>query len=153
MESAKAFLKGLITNIIFSAILFLFAGKTNYPQGWVFLSANVLATMLNSLWIGKDIGLANERSKPGEGIKSWDKLILGLSALVYLLIVIAAGLDSGRFNPAHDFNWLASIAGATIFLAGQLLFVIATNSCALNANLPRLRNSRAKKRSRMPDAP
>lgn len=142
METVKVFIKGLITNIIFSAILFLFAGKTNYLQGWVFLSANVLATILNSLWIAQDIGLANERSKPGEGIKSWDKLILGLSALSYMLVVITAGLDSGRFNPTHNFNWLASIAGVVIFLLGQLLFVIARKQNTFFSTVVRIQKDR-----------
>jgi hypothetical protein len=35
-----------------------------------------------------------ERSKVGEGAKSWDKIILGLSALTYLINVVVAGLDS-----------------------------------------------------------
>jgi hypothetical protein len=35
---------------------------------------------MNVFSIRKNSDLLNERSKAGEGIKSWDKLILGLSA-------------------------------------------------------------------------
>ena len=40
----------------------------------------------------------NERSKIGENAKSWDKIILGISAIIYLLNVVLAGLDSDVFN-------------------------------------------------------
>ena len=74
---AKFLLKTLITTLIFSAILFLFAGKSDYFQGWIFLATNVITGLMNFWTIRNNSELMTERSKVGEGTKSWDKLILG----------------------------------------------------------------------------
>ena len=97
METMKLLIKGFITNVIFTIILFISAGKIDYVQGWIFLSVNIISTFLNVYTIKNNIDLANERSKLGEGVKSWDKLLLGLSAMVYLITIVVAGLDSGKF--------------------------------------------------------
>jgi protein-S-isoprenylcysteine O-methyltransferase Ste14 len=125
METIKVLIKGLITNLIFSAILFICAGRMDYIQGWVFLSVNVLATIMNSLSIRKTGDLANERSNIGEGVKSWDKLILGLLTVIYLITIIIAGLDSGRFLWTINFSWIISISGVAILIIGQIIFLTA----------------------------
>lgn len=125
MEKVKLLIKGFVTNLVFSAILFICAGRINYTQGWIFLSANILATLMNYFTIHKNSELINERSKPGEGIKSWDKLLLGLSALIYVIIIVLAGLDSGRFLWTPNFNWSISISGVILMIIGQILFLTA----------------------------
>jgi protein-S-isoprenylcysteine O-methyltransferase Ste14 len=125
MEKVKLLIKGFITNIIFSAILFLCAGKIDYTQGLIFLSVNILSTIMNFLTIYKNTDLINERANLGEGVKSWDKLLLGLSAVIYLIIIVIAGLDSGRYHWASNFSWPLIITGIIIFIFGQILFFAA----------------------------
>lgn len=125
MEKVKFLIKTFTISLVFSAILFICAGRINYTQGWIFLSANILATLMNYFTIHKNSELINERSKPGEGIKSWDKLLLGLSALIYVIIIVLAGLDSGRFLWTPNFNWSISISGVILMIIGQILFLTA----------------------------
>lgn len=142
MEKVKPFMKGLITNIIFTAILFVSAGRTNYVQGWIFLATTIVATLMNYVTIRSNSELLNERSAPGEGIKRWDKLILGLSALMYLIIIVLAGLDSGRIHYTQHFNWTMSAAGAVIMLLGQVIFLTARHQNNFFSSVVRIQKER-----------
>lgn len=142
MEKMKLLIKGLVTNLVFTAILFVSAGRIDYTQGWIFLSANVMSTVMNVFAIRNNSDLINERSKPGEGIKSWDKLLLGLSALVYLVIIVISGLDSGRFLWTADFSWWVCITGIVLFFAGQILFLAARNQNKFFSSVVRIQKER-----------
>jgi protein-S-isoprenylcysteine O-methyltransferase Ste14 len=122
---AKFLLKVLITTLIFSALLFLFAGKINYFQGWIFLVTNIVTALMNFWVIRNDSELMTERSKVGEGTKSWDKLILGLSGLTYLVNIAVAGLDSGRYHWSPDFHWSIYVVGVALTIIGQVIFLTA----------------------------
>jgi len=142
MGKIKLLFKGLITNLIFTTILFVCAGRIDYTQGWIFLSGNVLTTFMNFFTIRNNSELINERSNLGEGIKSWDKLILGLSAMFYLMIVVISGLDSGRFMWTPDFNWVVSVSGVVIMVIGQILFLSARSQNAFFSSVVRIQKER-----------
>jgi protein-S-isoprenylcysteine O-methyltransferase Ste14 len=142
MEKLMFIVKGLITNLVFTGILFLCAGRMDYIQGWIFLSVNVLSTFLNYWTIHQNSELISERSKPGEGIKSWDKVLLGLSALIYVITIVLAGLDSGRFNRTTDFNWYLSISGVILTLIGQILFLTARSQNKFFSSVVRIQKDR-----------
>lgn len=142
MRRFNLLIKGLLTNIVFSAILFLCAGRLNYTQGWVFLSANILTTFMSYFTIRRNSELLNERSSPGDGIKSWDKLILALSALMYIIIIVLAGLDSGRFQPTPDFNWAVSISGVALMVIGQVIFLTARSQNQFFSSVVRIQKER-----------
>lgn len=69
METIRQLIKGLVTNLFFTAILFLSAGRIDYQQGWIFLTVNILTTFMNVFSGRKIKDLLNERSKLGEGVK------------------------------------------------------------------------------------
>jgi protein-S-isoprenylcysteine O-methyltransferase Ste14 len=142
MEKVKLLIKGFVTNLVFSAILFICAGRINYTQGRIFLSTNILATLMNYFTIHKNSELINERSKLGEGIKSWDKLLLGLSALIYVIIIVLAGLDSGRFQWTLNFNWNISISGIILSVIGQILFLTARSQNNFFSSVVRIQKDR-----------
>ena len=142
MEKVKLLVKGFVTNIIFSAILFVCAARMDYTQGWIFLSINILSTLMNYFTIYKNTDLINERSNLGEGIKSWDKLLLGLSAIVYLIIIIIAGLDSGRFLWTKNFNWILIITGILLTIIGQVLFLRARSQNNFFSSVVRIQKER-----------
>ena len=142
MEKTKLLIKGFVTNIIFSAILFICAGRINYTQGWIFLSINILSTLMNYFTIHKNSELINERSNLGEGVKSWDKLLLGMSAMIYLIIIVIAGLDSGRFLWTQKFNWITSIAGVILMIIGQILFLTARSQNNFFSSVVRIQKNR-----------
>jgi protein-S-isoprenylcysteine O-methyltransferase Ste14 len=142
MEKAKLFMKGFVTNLVFTAILFICAGRINYTQGWIFLSVNILTTLMNYFTIHQNSELIKERSKLGEGIKSWDKLLLGLSALIYVIIIVLAGFDSGRFQWTLNFNWHMCISGALLTVIGQILFLTARSQNNFFSTVVRIQKDR-----------
>lgn len=142
MEKVKLLIKGFVTNIVFTAILFVCAGRINYIQGWIFLSINILSTLMNYFFIHKNIELINERSKLGDGIKSWDKLLLGISALIYVIIIVIAGFDSGRFLWTQNFNWIVCVSGVILIVFGQLLFLIARSQNNFFSSVVRIQKDR-----------
>lgn len=128
--------------LLFSAILFISAGKIDYFQGWIYLFTNAAITTINILVIRISPGLMNERAKPGEGIKSWDKALLGLSFLVFVVTIVLAGLDSGRYRLSPDLPWSLYGAGIVLMIAGQLLFSIARNENKFFSTVVRIQKDR-----------
>lgn len=145
MEKTKLLLKGLITNIVFTVILFVCAGRMDYTQGWVFLVVNVLSTLMNYATIRNNSDLLNERAKTGEGIKGWDKLLLGFSALIYLITIVIAGLDTGRYLWTPEFDWIICIVGIMLMLAGQFLFLTARSQNNFFSSVVRIQKERGHK--------
>jgi protein-S-isoprenylcysteine O-methyltransferase Ste14 len=142
MEKVKLIIKGFITNLVITAILFICAGRINYTQGWIFLSTNILSTLMSYFTIHNNVELINERSKLGEGIKSWDKILLGLSALIYIIIIVLAGLDSGRFQWSPNINWKISISGVILTVIGQILFLTARSQNTFFSSVVRIQKDR-----------
>ncbi|MEI8204504.1 MAG: isoprenylcysteine carboxylmethyltransferase family protein [Bacteroidota bacterium] len=139
---AKQLIKTLITSLIFSTFLFICAGKTNYFQGWIFLLTNIITALMNFLSIRNDSELMTERSKIGAGAKLWDKIILGLSALTYLITLLVAALDSGRFQWSPNFHWSLYALGVTLTIFGQLIFLTARKQNKYFSNVVRIQTER-----------
>jgi protein-S-isoprenylcysteine O-methyltransferase Ste14 len=138
----KFLIKALITTLIFSSILFLCAGKINYKQGWIFLITNLITALMNFRAIRNDTELMTERSKIGQGAKSWDKLILTLSALTYLTGIVVAGFDSGRFQWSPDFHWSIYVSGIALSITGQLIFLKARKENKFFSSVVRIQTDR-----------
>lgn len=134
--------KALISTLVFAAILFFSAGTTDYLQGWIFLATTVTTAIMNFLSIRNDTELMIERSHAGEGAKSWDKLILALSAVTYLTGIVTAGLDSGRFHWSPVFHWGFYAAGILIMISGQAIFLAARKENKFFSSIVRIQTNR-----------
>ena len=139
---ARFLIKAFTATIIFSAILFLSAGKINYCGGWIFLVTNMISSFMNFWWIRNDPELMRERAQIGEGAKSWDKRILILSGITYLLCLFVAGLDSGRYHWSPGFHWSIYLSGILITLAGQVLFFQARKENRYFSSVVRIQSDR-----------
>jgi protein-S-isoprenylcysteine O-methyltransferase Ste14 len=142
MERIKLLVKGFANNLFFGSILFVCAGRLNYKQGWIFFAVNVISTLMNFIAIGRNSELIKERSNVGEGSKSWDKKILGLSAIIYCIIIIISGLDSGRFLWTPNFNLGVSISGVIVLITGQALFLVARSQNNFFSTVVRIQKER-----------
>lgn len=138
----KLLIKGLASTSIFSLILFVSAGRINYQQGWIYLATNIIATSLNYLSIRNDPKLINERSNPGAGTKSWDKLLLGLSGVTFIATIVLAGLDSGRYGWSPLFPWSVYAAGIILTYAGLLIFLAARKENKFFSSVVRIQTER-----------
>jgi protein-S-isoprenylcysteine O-methyltransferase Ste14 len=135
-------IKHVVGTCIFFSILFLSAGRINYWQGLIYVVIGLIMTALNYTVLRIDAQLLEERSKPGEGTKKWDKAILGLSFLATIAMFIVAGLDSGRFNWSPEFHWSLYLLGILLTVTGQLLFLIAQKQNKFFSSTVRIQTNR-----------
>jgi protein-S-isoprenylcysteine O-methyltransferase Ste14 len=127
MEKIKLLFRGLASVLIFSSILFACAGRINYTQGWIYFLTTFTTTLMSFFALRNKTALLKERSKVEKASKSWDKLLLGMSAIVFLITIILSGFDSGRYSWSPQLHWsfylsgiLLTIVGHSIFLAAQM---------------------------------
>jgi protein-S-isoprenylcysteine O-methyltransferase Ste14 len=135
-------IKPFLGTFVFFAIIFVSAGRIDYWQGLIYLSIGFTMFVLNYTVLRIDTELLKERSKPGEGTKKWDKIILGLSLLVTISMYITAGLDSGRYHWSPDFHWSIYLLGILLTASGQLLFLIAQKQNRFFSSTVRIQTDR-----------
>lgn len=138
----KFLLKALVTTSFFSAVLFLSAGRMDYTPGYIFLGTTLFTAFMNFWAIRNDPALMTERSKVGSDAKSWDKMILGLSGIIYLISIVLAGLDAGRFQWSPNFHWILYAAGIILSISGQVIFLSARKENKFFSSVVRVQTDR-----------
>jgi len=132
----------LCGTIVLFLILFVSSGHLNYWQGWLFLTLNILITVIGFLSMQKDIKLINERFNPGPGTKWWDLLFMILSLPTYISILIVAGMDSGRYHWSPYFPNSIYILGIGLIVLGQTIFHIAKKQNHFFSSVVRIQTER-----------
>ena len=118
-------IKGILFPIILLAVTLLLAGRVDYIQGWIYNILNMVILIVTMIVLSNKRDLVEERLKPGEGMKFWDKLYFALSTPMYFIAIIIACLDSGRFGWTNDLPLAVYIIALTIYIAAQALFLWA----------------------------
>jgi protein-S-isoprenylcysteine O-methyltransferase Ste14 len=139
---ANYLIKHFFGTFVFFSIIFFSAGRIDYFQGLLYVAIGLSMTILNYTVLRIDPELLAERSKPGDGTKSWDKTILGLSLLATIAMYCVAGLDSGRYHWSPEFHWSLCAAGAILTATGQLLFLIAQKQNKFFSSTVRIQTDR-----------
>ena len=135
-------LKHFIGTFVFFSVLFISAGRLDYWQGLIYVIIGLIMSVLNYTVFRIDAELLEERSKPREGTKEWDKKILGLSFLVTIAMYVTAGLDSGRYHWSPNFHWSLMLLGIILTIIGQLLFLIAQKQNKFFSSTVRIQTNR-----------
>ena len=95
----KIVLQLIILFGILALLLFLPAGTWDWPQAWLLILFLLIYFILYIYFgIYRDPEQTRERSKIGENVKRWDRLIMGIYTVLLPLVFILAGLDVGRFE-------------------------------------------------------
>jgi protein-S-isoprenylcysteine O-methyltransferase Ste14 len=136
------FIKHLIGTLFFFSILFISAGRLDYYQGWIYVIIGIIMGILNYTLLRVDPELLAERSRPGEGTKTWDKILLGLSLLLTIAMYVTAGLDSGRNLWSPRFHWSLTMSGIVLTGGGQLMFLVAQKQNKFFSSTVRIQNNR-----------
>jgi protein-S-isoprenylcysteine O-methyltransferase Ste14 len=142
MKTIQLLIKSLIGTLFFLLILFISAGRINYWQGWLYSTICIISVLLNSFALINKDELAAERSGVKSGTKSWDKIIIGLSAVTIIITYIIAGLDSGRFQWSPKFHWGINAIGAILILLGEVIFLMAQKQNKFFSSLMRIQTDR-----------
>jgi Ca2+/Na+ antiporter len=107
---------------IFLALLFIPAGRLDWWEGWAFVFAFITSVSVMVVWVNRrDPDLIKERRQPGENVKRWDRIIMGIYTILLLVMLVLASLDSGRFewsNPPGVLRFLgwAGLSAALVIV-------------------------------------
>ncbi len=118
------FLRSVMFPAVIGGIIFVSAGRCDFPFVWMILA--VMVTWFGLLAAFADAGLMQERQAPGAGNR--DRLTRGLGGVLLIAHWVLAGLDIGRFH------W--SSVSSSVQIAGVVGYGLAlsVNFWALQAN-------------------
>jgi protein-S-isoprenylcysteine O-methyltransferase Ste14 len=116
--------------LIMDLLLFLPAGRLDWPAAWALSALYTIFLLVYAVWgTLKAPELLKERSRVAENVKSWDKVIMSIYTILLLITPILAGLDVGRFRWSTMPLVVQLLALAGLFAAGGIIFwTIFTNA-------------------------
>jgi protein-S-isoprenylcysteine O-methyltransferase Ste14 len=111
---------------VFTVTLFLPAGTLTWPAAWVFLVLFFGFTSALSLWLLRfSPDLLAERmtgiGRPDQ--KTWDKMLLALTAVAFFAWLVLMGLDAVRFRWSKVPIWLHGLGTFLLLCSFYLFFV------------------------------
>lgn len=129
--------------LVFGAILFVAAGRLDWPAGWAYLGMNLLTQVLSAIvLIPRQSDMLAERSQVRQGTKSWDRFFTPAIVIVgTLAVLITAGLDErfGWSTPVSSGLWGVGLALA---FCSQLFVLWAMTSNPFFATTVRIQVDR-----------
>ena len=125
--------KVVVFILMLGILLFLPAGRLDWPEAWIFLLGFVLAMVVAGIWsMRNNPDLINERGRVAENTKGWDKILLTLYTLSFFALMVTAGLDV-RYRWSSVPLGLKIAGGMGLILAFGLVFWVANTNAYLSA--------------------
>jgi protein-S-isoprenylcysteine O-methyltransferase Ste14 len=118
-----------VSIVVMGVVLFLSAGRLDWPAAWIFLGTYTLVILTLGVWVTrKHPDVVNERGKIAHDAKSWDKVLMTIYSVMILVLLGVAGLDAGRHG------W--SVMPIAVQVAGYsaLLFAMVVTYWAMAVN-------------------
>jgi len=129
-EIIRVTLKILLVLLSLAALLFLPAGRLDWPQAWIFILTIGIYFLIYVIWgIRKDPEQTQERNQMAENVKRWDKVIMGIYTFLLPIMFVIAGFDVGRFGWStaplviQIVGWIGLIFGAAL-----IFWTVRTNT-------------------------
>jgi protein-S-isoprenylcysteine O-methyltransferase Ste14 len=128
---SSAVVKKILTLIIFNAvILFSISGNFLWTGAWFFLIYLTISTFIGSgLVFSKKSGLLEERWGKKGNVKTWDKILMPVAAVICPLIIVITSSLEIRLLKTQSLSIYWQILG---FITGSLSCVILTWSMLTN---------------------
>ncbi len=128
--------------LIQAVLLFLSVWKWDWWNAWAYMGEYLAFLIFNVfVLLPHHKELAEERSRVGEGTKSWDKVIASIGAFGGLFILLLAGLDE-RFGWAGAIQIEVQIAAFVLLGLSYPLFTWAMASNKFFATTVRIQRER-----------
>jgi len=84
---------------------------------WAFVVAHSGSHLALTLIVFRsNLELLEERQHPGEGAKTWDRVLLSIYIVVVMAILVAAGLDVGHFHWSDTVPLWLQVVGLVAFV-------------------------------------
>lgn len=123
--------------LVYTLLLFLPAGRLDWPWAWVLLGLYLVMIGINAVVMFRISPETIARRAEAEGQKGWDRVVGGLWAVAGLAGLIVAGLDA-RFGWTAPLPLGVHLAGAAGYALGFALFSWAMASNAYFATVVRV---------------
>lgn len=136
----KLIFKSIFFLALIIAITFIGAGRIDYWQGWIYNGLNIIFLLLSYFLLPRE--LIEERLKPKEGMKKWDKIYYIVSLPVYFAILIISILDGGRFDWEPRIPILVVIIGVVVYIIGQIIILWAKKVNRFFSSVVRIQKDR-----------
>lgn len=135
------------TAVVFSVALFLPAGTLNWPAAWAFLALFFTFSIALSVWLLRfNPELLAERltgiGKPDQ--KTWDKVLLAITAVAFFAWLAVMGLDAVRFGWSHVPAWLHGL-GTLLLLISFYIFYLTFRENPYLSPAVRIQSDRGQK--------
>ena len=111
--------------LVFTLTLFLSAGTFTWRAGWVFMALFFSFVIAITLWLYRyNPALLSERTTVTRADqKSWDKVIVLLLNVIFLVWLILMPLDAIRFHWSQMSIWLQGV-GAVVLVCSFYIFFL-----------------------------
>lgn len=131
MSVLRVYGQWIIVTVMIGVVMFASAGRVDLPMFWIYLVVHSGAQLAMALLVfGRNRDLLEERQKPGEGAKVWDRRLLRIYALLTMSLFVVAGLDVGRLHWSDTVGlWLqvAALVGFALSFAFTIWAMVVNN--------------------------
>lgn len=118
-DKKKEIVKQFISFLIWPVVILFLSGNWFWTAGWIFGIWFVVLSVVRTVYLyRKDPELLDERSrKPGTGNQErWDKYMVSLLTVVFIIWFIVMPLDAERFRWTVNFPWWLQVVGGILLL-------------------------------------
>ncbi len=140
--AAQLVVRALVAPLLLFVMIFLAAGRLDYWQGWLYLILNVAVLAVMGGLSSRNPQLIQERLKPGEGMKGWDRVYFALSTPLYFVALVVGALDTGRFGWSSEWPPSTYVLVVAVYLLGQAIFIWARTTNAYFSSVVRIQTER-----------
>jgi len=147
MTANSAFIKMLISilagTLLTAALIFISAGRLDWPLAWLFVLAWSLFKLTFTILLRwRNPALMVERATRHENTQAYDRWILPIYFVLAFGTIAVAGLDGGRFGWSGGMPAGLVIGAYIIYLLGNFLAAWAVDSNAFFSSESRLQTDR-----------
>ena len=116
----RGYIRLIVYILLVAAILFISAGRLDWPIAWVFLAIYTAIILIGVIFV--DPELIEERGHIGPGAKRWDIILASLTVVfLFPLTFLIAGLDAGRFHWSPPFPIWVQLSALVIYVIGSAI--------------------------------
>lgn len=139
---ARRVIQVLLTFGFQMTVLLISAGRFDWLWAWVFVGLYVVGIAANAVFMFHVSPQTIAERSSSQGMKDWDKVVGGVWAVIYFLVLqVVAGLDE-RFGWTGGLALGGHVAGAVLFMLGLGFFSWAMISNAHFSTVVRVQQDR-----------
>ena len=132
----RLFFRVVIIVAIVAVLFFGLAGRLDWYAGWGLIVVFFAYLLFIGIWGRRnDPELIAERTSNGEGVKTWDKVLMAFYTVLLLVLLIVSILDGARYQWTHVPAWLSFVGWLGCLFAGWLIWRVMKENTFLSSQV------------------